>query len=71
MLGLLTFKAVAMFFVLLSLYFWIRGNVRGGIVGAAIGGLVKVGALVFTPLALVYAWRARRRGLAVAVTAGS
>jgi hypothetical protein len=64
-------EAVAMFFVLLSLYFWIRGNADDGIVGAAIGALIKIGALVFTPLALVYAWRTRRRGLAVAVVTGS
>jgi hypothetical protein len=60
-------EAITIFFVLLSLYFCIRGRFADGVVSAAAGALIKIVALVIAPLELVYAWRASGRHRASAL----
>jgi len=67
--------AAVIFFMLLSLYFWIRRDVSESVVAMVFGALVKIVAFMFLPLQLVYGWRTTRdRGRllqALAIGAGA
>ena len=53
--------ALVVFLLLLSLYFLVRHKFDQSVVVGGVGALIKIVALVFVPLELVYAWRTHQR----------
>jgi hypothetical protein len=65
--------SVMIFFVLLSLFLWIRHRPASGVVALAAGALVKIVTAILVPLEMVYAWRTtpnRRRLLGACALGG-
>jgi hypothetical protein len=65
--------SVMIFFVLLSLFLWLRHRPGSSVVALTVGALVKVVTVMVAPLELVYAWRTtpnRRRLLGACALGG-
>jgi alpha-1,6-mannosyltransferase len=64
--------APMIFFLLASVYLWIRGRIGESFAAILVGALVKIVSVVFVPLELIYLWRTRQvnRGTAGALLLG-